>query len=293
MKLLISLVLFSLLFSSCTKRKFVEDKIFAGGVYASAETLNRGHEIYQVHCMACHGPDGDGLGVAHKGSKVPPRNLQLGLYKFGKVEAGQLPHDEHFFDILEHGLKGSSMLPWDLSEDQMFAVVQYIKTFAPDVWVGKDKELGDEIVATRDPWGTAHRESAIRRGREVYHTEANCQACHMGYVTLFEFNELNEKNYGFTMDELDPDFYEVKPQFSEYDYMIIPPDFTWHELRLIRSLEDIYIRLAAGVGGTSMPPWKGILAEEDLWALAYYVDSLIELKDSPKRDVLMDKLYNQ
>lgn len=292
MKLVINLVLLGLLFS-CSKSKFMEDKIFAGGVYASAETLNKGHEIYQLHCMACHGRDGDGMGVAAPGSKVPPRNFQQGLYKFTQVEAGELPHDEHFYRILEDGLKGTAMLPWDLSEDQMFAVVQYIKTFAPDVWEGKDKELGEEIVASRDPYGKAHRASAIKRGREVYHTEANCQACHMGYVTFSEFNELNENAFGFTVDELDPDFYEVKPQFSDYDYMNIPPDFTWHEVRLIDSIEDIYVRLAAGISGTAMPPWADVISDDDLWALAYYVDSLIQLKDAPEREVLMEKLRNQ
>lgn len=115
----------------------------------------------------------------------------------------------------------------------------------------------------------------------------------MGYVTLFEFNEMNEEAYGFTVDELDPDFYEVKPQFSEYDHMNIPPDFTWHEVRLIDNVEDIYVRLAAGIGGTSMPPWADVIADDDLWALAYYVESLIKLKDTPERKEFMDKLRNQ
>ncbi len=292
MKLLVNLVLLSLLFS-CTKKKFVEDKVFAGGVFASAETLNKGHEIYQIHCMACHGVDGDGKGVAHAGSLVPPRDLRQGQYKFGQVEAGQLPHDEHFYRILEHGLKGTAMLPWDLSEDQMFQVVQYIKTFAPDTWVGKDIELGEEIIPTRDPWGSPHRQSAINRGREVYHTEANCQACHMGYVNLFEYNELIDEAYGYTVNELDPDFFHVKPQFTDYDYMNIPPDFTWHEMRLIESIEDIYVRLAAGVGGTTMPPWRGVLADEDIWALAYYVDYLSKYKDSPKREEFMNHIRGE
>lgn len=288
MKIVLSLLLLSL-FSSCTKRTFVEDKVFAGNIKVSADTLNRGKEIYQLHCMACHGVNGDGLGVAHKGSKVPPRDLTMGMYKFGQVPAGELPHDEHFFRILREGLKGTSMLPWDLSEYQMFAVTQYIKTFAPDVWEGGEKRLGNEIRVTRDPY-RRDRQGGIDRGREVYHGEANCQACHMGYVDLFEFNEINQEAFGTTVDRLPSDFYQVKPQFSVYGYQIIPPDFTWHEMRMSSTVEDLYIRLNAGIAGTTMPPWRGVLSDSDIWAIAHYVDYLAEYKDSPKRADFIDKL---
>jgi mono/diheme cytochrome c family protein len=39
-------------------------------------------------------------------------------------------------------------------------------------------------------------------------------------------------------------------------------------------LADLYRVVASGVGGTSMPTWKGALPEEDLWALVHYVDRL-------------------
>ena len=37
------------------------------------------------------------------------------------------------------GLHGSAMLPWDLTEKQMFQVMSYVKTFAPKTWEGKIK----------------------------------------------------------------------------------------------------------------------------------------------------------
>jgi mono/diheme cytochrome c family protein len=32
--------------------------------------------------------------------------------------------------------------------------------------------------------------------------------------------------------------------------------------------------VGAGVGGTAMPTWKGALREEDLWAVARYVEGV-------------------
>ena len=61
-----------------------------------------GKSVYAEYCMACHGVDGKGNGVASKGLVPPPRNFTLGLYKFGKVVAGDLPHDEdmtHIFNM--------------------------------------------------------------------------------------------------------------------------------------------------------------------------------------------------
>ena len=155
---------------SCSESFFKEDKIFAGGVYAPAKALNDGKSTYAEYCMPCHGVNGDGLGTSAKGLSVPPRNFKLGQYKFGRVVSGELPHDEDFYKLLREGLTGTSMLPWkELSDKQMFNLVQYIKTFAPSKWEGADKKLGDSIVVTKDPYGEAHKESAIQSGKEVYH----------------------------------------------------------------------------------------------------------------------------
>ena len=115
--------------------------------------------------MACHGVDGKGNGVSSKGLVPPPRNFTLGLYKFGKVVAGELPHDEDMVHIIQNGLNGSAMFPWDISDGQALAVWQYIKTFAPDVWEGKDKELGKPLVAKNDPFGLTSKKFCHSKGK--------------------------------------------------------------------------------------------------------------------------------
>lgn len=284
-----TLLSLALALTSCEEKAFREGVIVAGGKYVSADTLNKGKQIYTEYCMACHGVDGDGKGVAWKGMDVPPRNFKLGLIKFGDVASGELPHDESIYKTLEHGLNGTAMLPWDLKPGQMEAVWNYIKTFAPDTWIGKDKELGEKIEITKDPFGLARKSAAIKMGREVYHVVANCQSCHRGYVTAGEFSEMT-KRLTDEDGEIDEEFYKIKPQESDHEYLTIPPDFTWHEIRSAQTVEDLYLRLAAGVGGTSMPSWKGTIEDEEIWAVAHYVRHLMDMRNTPKRDELIKKL---
>jgi len=274
---------------SCSETFFKEDKIFAGGVYAPAKALNSGKSTYTEYCMPCHGVNGDGQGTSAKGLSVLPRNFKLGQYKFGRVVSGELPHDEDFYKLLREGLTGTAMLPWkELSDKQMFNLVQYIKTFAPTKWEGADKKLGESIVVTKDPYGDAHKESAIQRGKEVYHAVAQCWTCHRAYVGHAEFSEISQKINGKPATEFDPEMYHVKLQPNDYGYSSMPPEFTYDSVRSASTVEEIYVRLNAGVGGTAMPSWKGTLQDDEIWAVAHYVKSLMELKNTPARQQLLE-----
>jgi mono/diheme cytochrome c family protein len=272
--------------TSCSENHFREDKVFAGGLYVKKETLNKGKQIYTEYCMACHGVKGDGKGVAAKAMKVPPRDFTKGVFKFGEVIAGELPHDKHFYKLLEKGLHGTAMLPWDLTEGQMFAVVNYIKTFAPQVWEGKDKQLGEQIVITKDPFGAAHKMAAIKMGEKVYHGEASCWSCHRAYLPRPELAKVS----GMDTGDIDAEAYKIKLQETEWGFKNIPPDFTWHTVRSAETVEELYIRLVAGVGGTAMPSWKDTITDEQIWAVAHYVKYLMDLKDSSKRHDFMQMI---
>lgn len=274
---------------SCSESHFKEDKIFAGGVYAPAKALNDGKSTYTEYCMPCHGVNGDGAGTSAKGLQVPPRNFKLGQYKFGRVISGELPHDEDFYKIIKEGLAGTAMLPWkEMSQTQMFNVVQYIKTFAPTKWEGADKKLGDVIAITKDPYGVAHKESAIQRGKEVYHAVAQCWTCHRAYVSKSEFSAINEKINGKPTTEFDPEMFHVKLQPNDYGYSSLPPEFTYDAVRSAQTVEDLYMRLNAGVGGSAMPSWKGTLQDDEIWAVAHYVKYLMDMKNTDARKTFLE-----
>ena len=289
----IMFALFSLTFLfSCEQNHFHEGKFFAGGVHATAKQLNSGKSTYEEYCMACHGMDGKGKGVAYKGMSNPPRNFHQGLYKFGDVVAGGLPHDEGLKNIIQKGLDGTAMLPWDISDQQTHNVIQYIKTFALKEWEGKDKKLGEKIAMTKDPYGIAHKKGAIERGSEVYHIIGDCQSCHRAYVTKQELSALSVKvnDEELDLDEIDEDIYDLKPQDSEFGHKVLPPDFTWHSVKSAKTVPELFLRISAGVNGTGMPSWKGTLEENDIWAVSHYIKSLMDLKDTPEREKLIGRL---
>jgi mono/diheme cytochrome c family protein len=277
------------LLMSCSENHFREGKFFAGGQYVQKETLNRGKSVYEEACFACHGINGDGNGPAAKGLYPPVRNLQTGVYKFGRVYDGALPNDEDLVKILKEGLNGSPMLPWHISDGEAHAVVQYIKTFAPDVWEGKDKELGKRVELNPDPYGLAHKQAAIQRGKEVYYVKAACTACHQGYVDLQEYNQIASRVGEQALDALEEGFYQVKPQDSDYGAKIIPPDFTFHHVRSANNIEDLAVRIAAGVAQV-MPTWKDIISDDEIWAVSYYVQELMEVRAQDKRVEFMRQL---
>jgi mono/diheme cytochrome c family protein len=164
---------------------------------------------------------------------------------------------------------------WDMSDQQIHAVTQYIKTFAPQVWENKDTQPGKPIEVFPDPYGLARKEFAIEKGKEVYHLVANCQSCHRAYVSQDEFSTIHKKyNNGQAPADFDATMYELKMQESEYYFFnskerlmkILPPDFTWHEVRSAHNVEELYLRIAAGVTGTGMPAWRGVLTEDEIWA---------------------------
>ncbi|MBY0515950.1 MAG: c-type cytochrome [Bacteriovoracaceae bacterium] len=289
MKFVILALLLSLV--ACEKTPFVESKTFAGGKVVDSATLNLGYTTYLEYCVQCHGANGDGKGVSWAGMYPAPRNLTQGLYKFANVPYGELPHDADFHRIIRKGLNGSAMLPWDISDERLDAVTQYIKTFAPQVWEGADKTLGTKIEATPDPYGPGKKAEAIARGAKVYHIVAQCTTCHRAYASKSDISNWNKEINGSPIASFDSNLYELKPQDSEYDYKVIPPDFTYHPLRSIFSTEDIYQRLLYGVSGSGMPGWKDVVADDDIWALTYYVESLRELKSNTQaRDAFLKSI---
>ena len=93
------------------------------------------------------------------------------------------------------------------------------------------------------------------------------------------------------ISEMRPNAHISVLQGSSYGvHSYMPPDFTKLHIRSSRDLNGIYVRLAAGVNGTSMPAWRGMLSlkgdaaedERNLWALSYYVQSLSDLKWDPE-----------
>lgn len=261
------------------------------------DQLTRGRRDFVQFCSSCHGLDGDGYGRSAQHLRPPPRSFHQSTFKFTKVPSAFLPNDDALIRLVRHGLDGTPMLPWDVSEERLRDVVQYIKTLSPEDsgWRDATNEIGEVVATTPDPW-IGKEQEAIDAGRVSYHKN-QCWSCHPGYATPAEINAMRgappDTTYGadLTYSKLKRD-----SSFTVQGYQVaIPaPDFTWNTIRYGRDAMEVFQTIAAGIGGAGMPTWgivgeqKGAVPDEEIWALAHYVRWLIDTyKDRPEREAFM------
>lgn len=251
--------------------RFVADQRL-GGVTVPARTLNRGAEGYMRSCRPCHGALGDGNGPQAVGMDPRPRDLRLGIVTFASVPAGSLWRDDDVIRIVRSGLAGTGMRAWkDIPDDELLAIVQFLKTLAPRF---RDEQPAEPIVPSSDPWRGREVDGAAR-GRVVYHGLGRCQGCHPSYAPAAEVAQF-ARDAGVLLEPR-PDPGQPTETATDFGIRLRATDFSDGPLRSVRPAsraDDLYRAIAAGLGGTAMPTWKGALPEADLWALVHYVDRL-------------------
>jgi len=202
----------------------------------TGEVLDEGQSLYESDCATCHGEDGSGelLGSAdftdlRQMDNLAPRDLYL------TVTQGR-----------------GSMPAWQslLSQDERWAVIDYLRTFS------YDPDIGTEVVVVPTAVGQSTEEAAscsadqsnpfawdnaeaIQAGQEIY--LALCAVCHAADGT---------------------------------GALPGAPDFTTEEVNseLISESGRYYCSIAEGVG--AMPAFGASLSDEELWQVVTYLDSL-------------------
>src|SRR5262245_49349468 len=78
-----------------------------------------GAQPYTQHCAACHGPKGDGKGIAAQYLFPKPRDFRAGRFRLVST-SNNVPTPEDIRTVLRRGMPGSSMPPWPkLNDDQV------------------------------------------------------------------------------------------------------------------------------------------------------------------------------
>lgn len=268
-----------------------------GGRVVPADVLNEGHVAYLQYCRACHGDKGDGKGPSAPGLRPPPRDFTQGSFKFAGVLDQKLPRDEDLVRIVRGGLHGTAMLGWDVPERKLDEIIQYIKTLSPK-WK-EDDAVGEPVAVPPDPWGEARKVQAVERGRQLYHGFAQCLGCHAAYAPKQYVYEASKATIGTGTTDFRPDMYQPELKDSDYGVKVLPPDFLFNDLRSIgqgSELHDLYRILVAGVTGAAMPAWNPVTLpnkEADIFAIAWYVRSLMDLRGTPAADELRRRLARE
>jgi cytochrome c oxidase cbb3-type subunit 2 len=142
-----------------------------------------------------------------------------------------------------------------MSEPQIKDVVAYVKRLSPRFSEGQPAE---RIVVPPVPTATAER---VARGAQLY-VDLGCGSCHGEDGT-----GRGEAGQGLTTAEEDP---------------ISPRDLTdkW-SFRGGHAPQDVFMRFSTGLDGSPMPSYRGMVSDDDLWDLVFYVLSLSPAERPP------------
>lgn len=218
-------------------------------VQSAAAPAPRAALVYAAQCAICHGDDGNGKGMAAHRLVAQPRDFRSGQFKFRSTPSGALPTDEDLFRVISTGVRWTAMVGrTDLSEADRRAVVQHVKTFSP--------RFGAENSAppmTVPPAPTANAQR-IEVGRQLY-VDAECAKCH------------GERADG--KGEASPELVD------DWGRPLPASDLTWRPLKRGSAPRDVYLTIATGLNGTPMPAYAAALEPRQIWALVFYLDSLV------------------
>ncbi len=218
------------------------------------ELVAHGKEVYSANCAACHGEKGDGHGKC-AGDLLPrPRDFTEAHFRLRSTPSGSLPTDADLFRSVSLGLKGTPMPPWKflLSDNDRWAVVEYIKTFSPRFEEAKENRA--QPVDLGAP--PARNAEAIAAGQELY-AKMSCAQCHGkgGQGDGPSSNTLTDESGQHISAR---DF--SKPSGFKAGY----------------ATREIVRDFLTGFDGTPMPSFDGIMSKQEAWELAYYVETLVK-----------------
>jgi len=200
-----------------------------------------GERVFRDNCVVCHGATGDGEGMAAHHFKTPPRDLAKGRFKFRSTASGQIPSDADLVRTIVRGIPSTGMVPQDhLSDDEVRAVIAFVKSLSPRFGDGKAPRV---LAIPAAPPATPE---AVARGARVY-VKGECAECH------------------------GKDARGDGP--SAKDLSVRPSDLTRRPLKSGPTAGDIVRTLLTGLDGTPMPSYYQVLEDDELWDLAYWLDS--------------------
>ncbi len=150
----------------------------ADGGGAEPDRMAIGQKLYDTYCIACHGENLDGKGVAFEMLNPHPRN-------FGKHQF-VIAYKERFKNSLLNGVAGSAMPPWKntLSEREIDMLIDFIEAKVLEkAPIAAYRRISVEMPKPGDPERLDYRKNnppleagRLEKGYEAFHKY--CTSCH-------------------------------------------------------------------------------------------------------------------
>lgn len=214
----------------------------------SAALFKTGKRLYERQCAACHGPAGKGDGAAAYLIYPKPRDFAQNEFRLVSTTSQQAT-DEDLYLTITRGMPGSAMPSWEaLTAKERWALVYTVRFLAE----GETPQPIDPASVIQVPQEPSKTAQGIERGRVLF--AQACASCH----------GLLGKGDGDQTMHLDNLGYPIKPR-----------DLTAGIFKGSSESRDLYKRIVAGLPGSPMPSYAGAYADEQIWDLVHYVQSLV------------------
>ena len=263
MRSISSVARFTLVCGGCALALFgVLRSVRAAQPAATATPLQAGKAVYEQRCAYCHGTSGRGDGPVAPNLHPRPLDFTPGKFKLRTTGTGSLPTDDDLARTILDGIPGTSMPAWRgrMSADDVRNVVTYLKSFSPRFAaetpqpIPATTRIADSASSAQPGQPASRMAQSVARGQATYGS-LGCGACHGA-----DGRGTDAVASGMTDD---------------WNRPIEATDLTepW-TFRGGSSVRDVYLRLRTGMNGTPMPSFESAAADEELWDLAHYVESL-------------------
>lgn len=120
--------------------------------------LQFGRDLYNRHCMHCHGMSGEGTGPTSRYLNPPPRDFRLGIYKYTSTKPTMKAQVADLSRTVQEGIAGTYMPSFKLlTDDEVSAIVNYV------IWLSirgeSEKRMTDELFLDYSKTAVAERTS--------------------------------------------------------------------------------------------------------------------------------------
>jgi len=212
-----------------------------------------GRHLYEKHCEACHGYDGQGRTAAGTGAYPEPLNLSQAAVAQRKRTDGEL------FYFIRNGVRNTAMPGWQLPDQQIWQLVSYLRNLP----ITAEVQAPSAPVAGSAALVAAH-----------YVGSAACEKCHADIYARWKKTPMANvvRNPKEHPDAIIPDLKSGDPliTFTKDDI-----DFVYGSIwkqRYFKKVGDDYYVLPAQWDVTHKQ-WKPFFVKQDWWVAFYPPDN--------------------
>jgi len=213
-----------------------------------AGLFEEGKKLFAEKCISCHGGSGNGQGPYARQVVARPANLHERLSNYPDPDA-----PFHYWRVSQ-GVPGTAMPPWGLSLDEatIWEINTYemslsngaLRTVSGDVSDEEGDRFNDRTGITPPIAGT---EAQFEMGKQLFNLY--CAQCH-GTDGHGDGPASILSPEGYIQPE-PANFEESGSDFPNYGR------YVW--------------KVREGVETTNMPPWKYVLADDEIFRLIFYI----------------------